>query len=62
MLTKFSQAYNNLGLAYKSLENDLIKKMYIEIPREELLKRISIRTENMFQNKCIEEVKKFKKT
>ena len=36
-----------------------IKKMYIEIPREELLKRISIRTENMFQNKCIEEVKKF---
>jgi tRNA dimethylallyltransferase len=36
-----------------------IKKMYFEIPREELLKRISIRTENMFQNKCIEEVKKF---
>ena len=36
-----------------------IKKMYIEIPREELLKKISIRTENMFQNKCIEEVKKF---
>ena len=36
-----------------------IKKMYIEIPRKELLKRISIRTENMFQNKCIEEVKKF---
>jgi len=36
-----------------------IKKIFIEIPREELLKKISIRTENMFQNKCIEEVKKF---
>ena len=36
-----------------------IKKIFIEIPREELLKKISIRTENMFKNKCIEEVKKF---
>ena len=36
-----------------------IKKIFIEMPREELLKKISIRTENMFQNKCIEEVKKF---
>jgi tRNA dimethylallyltransferase len=36
-----------------------IKKIFIEIPREELIKKISSRTENMFQNKCIEEVKKF---
>ena len=36
-----------------------IKKIFIEMPREELLKKISIRTENMFQNNCIEEVKKF---
>jgi tRNA dimethylallyltransferase len=36
-----------------------IKKIFIEIPREELLKKISIRTEKMFQNKCVEEVKQF---
>ena len=36
-----------------------IKKTFIDIPREELLKKISKRTESMFQNKCIEEVKKF---
>ena len=36
-----------------------IKKIFIEIPRDELLKKISIRTESMFKNKCIEEVKKF---
>ena len=36
-----------------------IKKIFIEIPREELLKKISLRTDSMFQNKCIEEVKKF---
>ena len=37
-----------------------IKKIFIDIPREELLKKISQRTELMFKNKCIEEVKKFK--
>ena len=36
-----------------------IKKIFIDIPREELLKKISQRTESMFKNKCIEEVKKF---
>ncbi len=36
-----------------------IKKIFIEVPREELLKKISLRTENMFRKKCIEEVKKF---
>ncbi len=36
-----------------------IKKIFIDIPREELLKKISERTESMFKNNCIEEVKKF---
>tara|TARA_B100000767_G_scaffold266879_1_gene284867 strand:+ start:504 stop:1421 length:918 start_codon:yes stop_codon:yes gene_type:complete len=36
-----------------------IKKIFIDIPREELLRKISKRTENMFKNKCVEEVKKF---
>ena len=36
-----------------------IKKIFLDIPREELLKKISKRTELMFKNKCIEEVKKF---
>ena len=36
-----------------------IKKIFIDIPREELLIKISQRTESMFKNKCIEEVKKF---
>ncbi len=36
-----------------------IKKIFINIPRDELLKRISKRTELMFNNKCIDEVKRF---
>jgi tRNA dimethylallyltransferase len=36
-----------------------IKKIFIDIPREELLKKISQRTESMFKNKCMKEVKKF---
>ena len=36
-----------------------IKKIFIETPRELLLEKISIRTEQMFRNKCINEVKKF---
>ncbi len=36
-----------------------IKKIFIDIPRMELLKKISSRTEQMFKNKCINEVKKF---
>ena len=36
-----------------------IKKIFINIPREELLKNISTRTEKMFKNKCINEVKNF---
>jgi len=35
-----------------------IKKIFLNIPREELLKKISQRTELMFTNKCMEEVKK----
>ena len=36
-----------------------IKKIFINIPRDQLLKNISIRTNQMFKNKCIEEVKNF---
>ena len=36
-----------------------LKKVFIEIPRNELLKKISKRTDTMFMQKCINEVKKF---
>ena len=36
-----------------------IKKIYLDIPREELLKNITKRTKKMFNDKCIEEVKNF---
>ena len=36
-----------------------IKKIFIDMPREILLKKISLRTEEMFKKKCINEVKKF---
>jgi len=36
-----------------------LKKVFIEIPRDELLKKISKRTDLMFMEKCINEVKKF---
>ena len=36
-----------------------IKKVYIDIPREELLQKISKRTELMFKKNCVAEVKKF---
>ncbi len=36
-----------------------IKKIFIDIPKEELLKKISLRTEQMFKNKCVQEVKRF---
>ena len=36
-----------------------IDKIYLDIPRDELLKKISKRTELMFKNKCMKEVKKF---
>jgi tRNA dimethylallyltransferase len=36
-----------------------LKKVFIEIPRDELLKKISKRTDKMFMQKCIDEVKKF---
>ena len=38
-----------------------IKKVFINIPREELLQKISNRTELMFKENCITEVKKFNK-
>ena len=36
-----------------------IKKIFLDISKEELLKNISIRTDLMFQEGCLEEVKKF---
>jgi len=36
-----------------------IKKIFLDTSREELLKKISQRTESMFKKKCMEEVKKF---
>ena len=36
-----------------------IKKIFIDIPRDELLKKISYRTELMVKKKCINEVRKF---
>ncbi len=38
-----------------------IKKIFIDIPRNQLLKKISERTELMIKKKCINEVKKFNK-
>ena len=36
-----------------------LKKVFIDIPREELLQKISKRTDLMFEENCINEVKKF---
>ncbi len=36
-----------------------LKKIFINIPREELLKKISKRTDLMFKDNCVEEVKRF---
>ena len=36
-----------------------IKKVFLKIPKEELLKKISKRTDTMFKKNCIEEVIKF---
>ncbi len=38
-----------------------IKKLFINTPKNQLLKNIELRTNSMIKNKCIEEVKKFKK-
>ena len=40
-------------------KNYQIKKIYLNIPRDELLKKIYKRTNIMFKNKCIKEVEKF---
>ncbi len=36
-----------------------IKKIFIAIPRDQLLKKITLRTEKMFKKDCINEVKRF---
>ena len=38
-----------------------IKKIFIDIPREDLLKQIEKRTKSMFENNCVSEVEKFLK-
>ena len=38
-----------------------IKKVFIDIPRDKLLQKISKRTELMFKDNCIDEVRKFNK-
>ena len=38
-----------------------IKKIFIDIPREVLLKKITLRTEQMFKKNCINEVRRFNK-
>ena len=48
--------FNNTKSDFLDFE---IKKIFIDIPREELLKKISQRTELMIKNKCINEVRKF---
>ena len=50
---------------YKNTKSDFlefeIKKIFIDTPREVLLRKISLRTEQMFNKKCINEVKRFNK-
>ena len=48
--------FNNTKSDFLDFE---IKKIFIDIPREELLKKISQRTELMIKNKCVDEVRKF---
>ncbi len=59
----FSKTGKSLFDWIKNTKSDFInfdiKKIFIDIPRDELLKNISLRTESMFKNKCIDEVKKF---
>ena len=47
----------------KNTQSDFInfevKKIFLDIPRDQLLKKILKRTETMFRNKCIEEVQRF---
>jgi len=47
----------------KNTKSDFInydlRKVFIDIPRDELLKKISKRTDSMFNGECINEVKKF---
>ena len=48
--------FTNTKPEFKDFE---IRKIFIDTPREVLLKKISLRTQQMFNNRCINEVKKF---
>ena len=59
----FSKTKKSLFDWIKNTKSDFsnfeINKIFLDIPRDELLKKISSRTELMFKNKCIDEVKRF---
>ena len=46
-------------LTKSEFKNFQISKIFIDVPREKLLKSISNRAEQMFRNDCVEEVKHF---
>ncbi len=48
--------FANTKSEFKDFE---IRKIFIDTPREVLLKKISLRTQQMFNNRCVNEVKKF---
>ena len=48
-----------INKTYSDFSSFDIKKIFIDIPRAELLKKISIRTDHLFKTNCIAEVKKF---
>ena len=48
--------FENTKSEFKDFE---ISKIFIDTPREVLIKKISLRTEQMFKKRCINEVKKF---
>ena len=48
--------FANTKSEFKDFE---IRKIFIDTPREVLIKKITLRTQQMFNNRCINEVKKF---
>ena len=61
---KLSPTQKNLFLIGLKILNQILKKkdfykIYIDYPRDELIKRINIRTEEMIKNGAVLEVKKF---
>jgi len=59
MITTKKSLYDWISNTKSDFVDYDIRKIFIDIPREELLVKISKRTEAMFKNACIDEVKKF---